>query len=241
MIDKISVYKTRLRMGEWLGKRFLEKFPNHDIDVVMPIPETSRPSALQFAHTIGVKYREGFMKNRYFDRTFIMPRQSQRKYSVRHKLNAMELEFENKNVLLVDDSIVRGTTAKQIVLRARDAGAKAVYLVSAAPPIRYPNVYGIDLPSPEELVATERNSEQICEQIGADYVLYQRLDDLIASVMTNNSDVVNFETSVFDGKYVTGGVSKKFLSKLNEQRCDTMRDTDRDALLYETATPVESN
>lgn len=235
MIDRISVYKTRLRMGEWLGKRFLEKFPNHDVDVVMPIPDTSRAAALQLAHTIGVKYREGFIKNRYFDRTFIMPRQSQRNYSVRHKLNAIDLEFENKNVLLVDDSIVRGTTAKQIVKRAREAGAKAVYLVSAAPPIRYPNVYGIDIPSPDELVATGRNSEQICEQIGADYVLYQCLDDLVASVLTNNSDVVSFDTSVFDGNYVTGGVSKEFLSQLIEQRSDSVRQVDQDAVLYETA------
>ncbi len=236
MIDKISVYKTRLRMGEWLGRRFLEEIPNHDIDVVMPIPDTSRAAALQLAHTIGVKYREGFIKNRYFDRTFIMPRQSQRKYSVRHKLNAIELEFENKNVLLVDDSIVRGTTARQIVKRAREAGAKSVYLVSAAPPIRYPNVYGIDIPSPEELVATDRDVEQICEQIGADYVLYQRLDDLIASVLTNNSSVVEFDTSVFNGKYVTGGVSKKYLSQINQQRSDEVRDKDGNALLYETVT-----
>ncbi len=238
MIDRISVYKTRLRMGEWLGKRFLEKFPNHDVDVVMPIPDTSRAAALQLAHTIGVKYREGFIKNRYFDRTFIMPRQSQRNYSVRHKLNAIDLEFEDKNVLLVDDSIVRGTTAKQIVKRAREAGAKSVYLVSAAPPIRYPNVYGIDIPSPEELVATGRNSQQICEQIGADYVLYQCLDDLIASVLTNNSDVVSFDTSVFDGKYITGGVSKEFLSQLNEQRSDSVREDDQDTV-YEAVELIE--
>lgn len=235
MIDRISVYKTRLRMGEWLGKRFLEKFPDHDVDVVMPIPDTSRAAALQLAHTIGVKYREGFMKNRYFDRTFIMPLQTQRKYSVRHKLNAIDLEFENKNVLLVDDSIVRGTTAKQIVMRAREAGAKSVYLASAAPPIRYPNVYGIDIPSPEELVATDRNLEEICEQIGADYVLYQRLDDLIASVLTNNSPVVDFDTSVFDGKYVTGDVSKEFLYQLNEERNDGARLVGRNVELWETA------
>ncbi len=237
MIDRISVYKTRLRMGEWLGRRFLEKFPNHDVDVVMPIPDTSRAAALQLAHTIGVKYREGFIKNRYFDRTFIMPRQSQRDYSVRHKLNAIELEFENKNVLLVDDSIVRGTTAKQIVRRAREAGAKSVYLASAAPPIRHPNVYGIDIPSPAELVATGRDTDQICKKIGADYVLYQRLDDLIASVLTNNSDVVEFDTSVFDGRYITGGVSENFLSTLNRQRSDSARDADENALLY--AAPVD--
>ena len=231
MIDRISVYKTRLRMGEWLGRRLLEKFPHHDIDVVMPIPDTSRAAALQLAHTIGVKYREGFIKNRYFDRTFIMPQQAERKYSVRHKMNAMTLEFENKNVLLVDDSIVRGTTAQQIVTRAREAGAKSVYLVSAAPPIRYPNVYGIDIPSPSELVATDRNSAEVCKKIGADFVLYQRLDDLIESVRTVNSDVVSFEASVFDGHYITGDVSPEFLSRIDAERRDEMRTPEGASLL----------
>ena len=187
------------------------------------------------AHTIGVKYREGFILNRYFDRTFIMPHQAQRKYSVRHKLNAIDLEFENKNVLLVDDSIVRGTTARRIVQRAREAGANAVYLASAAPPIRYPNVYGIDIPSPEELVATNRTPEQISEQLGADYVLYQKLDDLIESVLTNNSKVNQFDASVFDGHYVTGGVSEKFLSQLNLQRCDGNRDKDTENYFFHQA------
>ena len=223
MIDRISVYKTRLRMGEWLGRRFLERFPNHDIDVVMPIPDTSRPAALQMAHTIGVKYREGFIKNRYFDRTFIMPNQDQRKYSVRHKLNAMNLEFEGKNVLLVDDSIVRGTTSKQIVARAREAGAKSVYVVSASPPIRYPNVYGIDIPSTSELIAYKRDSEEICKKIGADYVLYQRLEDLKKSVLTTNSDVTAFEMSVFDGKYVTGNVTSSYLTQLERVRNEKTR------------------
>ena len=236
MIDRISVYKTRLRMGEWLGKRFLEEFPNHDIDVVMPVPDTSRAAALQLAHTIGVKYREGFIKNRYFDRTFIMPQQAQRKYSVRHKLNAINLEFENKNVLLVDDSIVRGTTAKQIVRRAREAGAKSVYLASAAPPVRYPNVYGIDIPSPEELVATNRNSAEVCEWIGADFVLYQRLEDLIESVRTTNSDVGKFETSIFSGKYVTGDVLPEYLSKISEERKDSNRELEGASLLEFTGT-----
>ncbi len=220
IIDRISVYKTRLRMGEWLGRRLLNLFPDHDIDVVMPIPDTSRPAALQLAHTIGVKYREGFIKNRYFDRTFIMPNQGLRKYSVRHKLNAMNLEFEGKNVLLVDDSIVRGTTSKQIVARAREAGAKSVYLASASPPIRYPNVYGIDIPSSSELVAHERNFQQICEQLGADFVLYQNLEDLRKSVLTNNSDVTSFEMSVFDGEYLTGGVSSSYLRQLEQTRID---------------------
>ena len=235
MIDRISVYKTRLRMGEWLGKRFLEEFPNHDIDVVMPVPDTSRAAALQLAHTIGVKYREGFIKNRYFDRTFIMPQQAQRKYSVRHKLNAINLEFENKNVLLVDDSIVRGTTAKQIVQRAREAGAKSVYLASAAPPVRYPNVYGIDIPSPEELVATNRDAAEVCEWIGADFVLYQRLEDLIESVRTTNSDVGKFETSVFSGEYVTGDVLPEYLSKISEERRDSNRELEGASLLEFTA------
>ncbi len=240
MIDRISVYKTRLRMGEWLGKRFLEQYPNHKVDVVMPVPDTSRAAALQMAHTIGVKYREGFIKNRYFDRTFIMPQQAQRKYSVRHKLNAMTLEFENKNVLLVDDSIVRGTTAQQIVKRAREAGAKSVYLASAAPPIRYPNVYGIDIPSPEELVATNRTSDEICKQIGADLVLYQRLDDLIESVRTTNSDVTSFEASVFDGRYVTGDVSPEYLDRINRERKDSNREPEGASLLEFTTRAVAS-
>lgn len=231
MIDRISVYKTRLRMGEWLGKRFMEEFPDHEIDVVMPVPDTSRAAALQMAHTIGVKYREGFIKNRYFDRTFIMPQQAQRKYSVRHKLNPMNLEFDNKNVLLVDDSIVRGTTARQIVKRAREAGARSVYLASAAPPVRYPNVYGIDIPSPEELVATKRNAQQVCEWIGADFVLYQRLEDLVESVRTTNSDVASFEMSVFDGHYVTGDVSSEYLARLDQERKDANRKPEGASLL----------
>ncbi len=231
IIDRISVYKTRLRMGEWLGRRFLERFPGHDVDVVMPIPDTSRTAALQMAHTIGVKYREGLIKNRYFDRTFIMPKQSVREYSVRHKLNAMELEFENKNVLLVDDSIVRGTTARQIVKRAREVGAKKVYLASAAPPIRYPNVYGIDIPSPSELVAVNRNAEEVCEKIGADFVHYQRLDDLIESVTTTNSAVDSFDTSVFDGNYITGGVTAQVLSRIDSERRDTNREPQTGSVL----------
>lgn len=223
MIDNISVYKTRLRMGEWLGKRFLERQPNHDIDVVIPIPDTSRAAALQLAHTIGVKYREGFVKNRYFDRTFIMSRQSERRYSVRHKLNAIDLEFEGKNVLLVDDSIIRGTTASQIVQRARDAGAKSVTLASAAPPVRYPNVYGIDIPSPSEMVATGRDTEDICKRIGADYLLYQELEDLVEAASTTKSDVGRFEMSVFDGQYITNDVSEEYLESVNSARNDGAR------------------
>ncbi len=238
MIDRISVYKTRLRMGEWLGRRWLEEFSDQHVDVVMPIPDTSRAAALQMAHTIGVKYREGFMKNRYFDRTFIMPKQDQRRYSVRHKLNAMELEFENKNVLLVDDSIVRGTTAQQIVKRARQAGAHKVFLASAAPPIRYPNVYGIDIPSPSELVATNRSIKKICNKIGADIVMYQRLEDLFESVRTSNSYVSAFDASVFDGKYVTGGVSAELLSRIDEERRDETRQPTGGAVLKFSRKPV---
>ena len=230
-IERISVYKTRLRMGEWLGRRILEQFPDHNVDVVMPVPDTSRAAALQLAHTIGVKYREGYIKNRYFDRTFIMPQQAERDYSVRHKLNAIDLEFENKNVLLVDDSIVRGTTARQIVQRARDAGARSVYLASAAPPIRYPNVYGIDIPSPSELVAKNRDAKEVCEKVGADFVMYQRLDDLLESVRTSNSDVISFETSVFDGKYITGGVTSHYLDELDRERSDEARPATGAALL----------
>ena len=224
MIDRISVYKTRLRMGEWLGRRYLEKYPDHKIDVVMPIPDTSRAAAMQMAHTLGVKYREGFIKNRYFDRTFIMSQQAERRYSVRHKLNAIDLEFENKHVLLVDDSIVRGTTARQIIHRAREAGAKSVTLASAAPPVRYPNVYGIDIPCPSEMVATDRSNEEICQQIGADDLLYQRLDDLVASVRTDRSEVKSFDMSVFDGRYVTNNVSSDYLQAIGRKRNDSIRE-----------------
>ncbi len=231
LIDKISVYKTRLRMGEWLGRRLLQKWPNHDIDVVMPIPDTSRTAALQLAHAIGVKYREGFVKNRYFDRTFIMPQQAQRRYSVRHKLNAINLEFENKNVLLVDDSIVRGTTARQIIQRARDAGAKSVYMASAAPPIRYPNVYGIDIPSPSELIAKNSDYDEVGRKLGTDFLLFQRLEDLVASVRTTNSGIKKFETSVFDGNYVAGDVSEEYLKKVNQERNDDSRPSSATSML----------
>ncbi len=231
LIDQISVYKTRLRMGEWLGRRLLETWPEHDIDVVIPVPDTSRVAALQVAHTIGVKYREGFIKNRYFDRTFIMPDQAQRRYSVRHKLNAINLEFENKNVLIVDDSIVRGTTAQQIIQRARDAGAKSVYFASAAPPIRYPNVYGIDIPCVSELIAKGRNHEKICKKLGADYLLYQRLEDLVASARVANSYVQNFDTSVFDGHYVTGDVDENYLVQVGKERKDKVREQSFTSLL----------
>jgi len=182
IIDGISVYKARLRMGDYLAKTIMKHFPDHDIDVVLPIPDTSRTSALELSYTLGVKYSEGFIKNRYIARTFIMPGQKQRKKSVRQKLNPIELEFKGKNVLLVDDSIVRGTTSAQIIQMARDSGANKVYFASAAPPVRYPNVYGIDMPAAHELIGHARNIDEIAKEIGADRLFYQELDDLIEAV-----------------------------------------------------------
>jgi len=223
IIDGISVYKARLRMGESLANKILEVFPDHDIDVVIPIPDTSRTSAVQLSYKLGVVYREGFIKNRYIGRTFIMPGQKQRKKSVRQKLNAIELEFKGKNVLLVDDSIVRGTTSKQIIQMAREAGAKKVYFASAAPPVRYPNVYGIDMPSVNELIGHNRDDDEICKAIGADRLIYQDLDDLIEAVRHGKADVESFDTSVFDGKYVTGDITQDYLNFLEEQRNDGAR------------------
>ena len=223
IIDGISVYKARLRMGEALANKILRVFPDHDIDVVIPIPDTSRTSALQLSYKLDVVYREGFIKNRYIGRTFIMPGQKQRKKSVRQKLNAIELEFKGKNVLLVDDSIVRGTTSKQIIQMAREAGANKVYFASAAPPVRYPNVYGIDMPSVNELVGHNRDDKQIAEVIGADWLVYQDLDDLVETAQVGNPDVAGFDTSVFDGNYVTGDVTEDYLEHLEEKRNDGSR------------------
>lgn len=220
IIDNISVYKARLRMGEYLANKILREYPNHNIDVVIPIPDTSRTSALPLANQLGVRYREGFVKNRYIGRTFIMPGQKQRKKSVRQKLNAIDLEFKGKNVLLVDDSIVRGTTSKQIIQMAREAGANKVYFASAAPPVRYPNVYGIDMPSTDELVGYNRNDQEICEEIGADWLIYQDLDDLIAAAKVGNPRISKFDTAVFDGTYVTGDVTPEYLSEVQERRND---------------------
>ncbi|MBL1277553.1 MAG: amidophosphoribosyltransferase [Ectothiorhodospiraceae bacterium] len=224
IIDGISVYKARLRMGETLAKKIMRVYPKHDIDVVIPIPDTSRTSALQLSYELGVVYREGFIKNRYIGRTFIMPGQQQRKKSVRQKLNAIELEFKGKNVLLVDDSIVRGTTSKQIIQMARAAGANKVYFASAAPPVRFPNVYGIDMPSVKELVGHGRDEKQIAEVIGADWLLYQDLDDLIETARHGNPAVEHFDTSVFDGKYVTGDITQDYLDFLEEKRNDSARE-----------------
>ena len=220
IIDNLSVYKARLRMGEQLAGQIVREWPDHDIDVVIPIPDTSRTSAVQVAHHLGVKYREGFIKNRYIGRTFIMPGQAERAQSVRRKLNAIDLEFRGKNVLLVDDSIVRGTTSRQIIKLAREAGARKVYFASAAPPVRYPNVYGIDMPAASELIANGRDVEEIQKIIGADRLIYQDLNGLIRSVRHDHADITQFDTSCFSGEYVTGDVTEEYLSELEQERND---------------------
>ncbi|TAK61849.1 amidophosphoribosyltransferase [Methylobacter sp.] len=220
IIDRISVYKARLRMGEKLAKKVQRDWPDHDIDVVIPIPDTSRTAALQMANLLGVKYREGFIKNRYIGRTFIMPGQKMREKSVKQKLNAISLEFEGKNVLLVDDSIVRGTTSEQIIQMARDAGAKKVYFASAAPPVRYPNVYGIDMPAAHELIAHNRTEAEVCSAIGADRVIYQELNDLIDAVRRGNQDIKHFDTSCFSKEYITGDIDDAYLERTEALRND---------------------
>ena len=220
VIDKISVHKSRLRMGEALAEKIMKTIPDHDIDVVIPIPDSSTTSALQLASTLGLKYREGFVKNRYIGRTFIMPFQEKREKSVRQKLNPIELEFEEKVVLLVDDSIVRGTTSRKIIEMARTAGAKKVYFASAAPPIRYQNVYGIDMASTTELIAHQRTEEEVCESIGADWLIYQDLDDLIQAASEGNPNIQQFECSIFDGNYVTSDIDADYLKNLERNRND---------------------
>ena len=215
VIDNIPVYKARLRMGEKLADKILREYPEHDIDVVIPIPDTSRSSAMELATRLGVKYREGFMKNRYIGRTFIMPGQQLRKKSVKQKLNALELEFRDKNVLLVDDSIVRGTTCEQIIAMAREAGAKKVYFASAAPEVRFPNVYGIDMPAKEELIAHNRSAQDIAKMIGADWLLFQDLNDLKdACLELSDTPVKEFDSSVFDGNYITGDIDDAYFKRL---------------------------
>jgi amidophosphoribosyltransferase len=218
IIDGISVYKARLRMGEKLAKKILKLYPKHDIDVVIPIPDTSRTAALPLATKLDVKYREGFVKNRYIPRTFIMPGQNIRKKSVRQKLNAIGLEFKGKNVLLVDDSIVRGTTSREIVQMAREAGAKRVYVASAAPPVRYPNVYGIDMPTVGELIANNCTVDEVAKTIGADWLVYQDIEDLISSARAGNKKITEFDTSCFTGEYVTGDVSTDYLAHIESIR-----------------------
>ncbi len=226
IIDDIYVYKARLRMGIKLGRKILREMPNHDIDVVIPIPDTSRPSAMELAYHLGVKFREGFIKNRYIGRTFIMPGQKMRKRSVRRKLNPIDIEFKGKNVLLVDDSIVRGTTSQQIIQMAREAGANKVYIASAAPPVRYQNVYGIDMPAAEELVAHERSEAEIAEFIGADRLFYQDLDDLVDAVQKGNRSIKEFDCSCFNGKYVTNTVGDDYLAKVRSSRNDSAKQGD---------------
>jgi amidophosphoribosyltransferase len=217
-------------MGVKLARKILKQMPKHDIDVVIPIPDTSRPSAIELAYHLGVKFREGFIKNRYIGRTFIMPGQQMRKKSVRRKLNPIDIEFKGKNVLLVDDSIVRGTTSKQIIQMAREAGAKKVYIASAAPPVRYPNVYGIDMPSANELVAHERSEAEIAEYIGADWLIYQELDDLIDAVQKGNRSIKKFDCSCFDGKYVTNTVGVDYLDKVRSLRNDSAKEASEEQL-----------
>ncbi len=223
IIDDISVYKTRLRMGEMLARKIRTTWPDHDIDVVIPIPDTGRTSALPLAQELGIKYREGFIKNRYIPRTFIMPGQNIRKKSVRQKLNAIELEFRDKNVLLVDDSIVRGTTSGEIIQMARESGASKVYFASAAPPVRNPNVYGIDMPTAEELIAHGRSEEEVASAIGADRLIYQDLDDLVEAARTGNPAIEKFDTSCFTGEYITGDISNDYLEKVSLARNDAAK------------------
>jgi amidophosphoribosyltransferase len=220
IIDGMSVYKSRLKMGEYLAQSIIEKGLHHEVDVVIPIPDTSRTSALQVAHHLGVKYREGFIKNRYIGRTFIMPGQDKRKKSVRQKLNPIELELKDKNVLLIDDSIVRGTTSKRIIEMTRSVGAKKVFFASAAPPVKYPNVYGIDMPASSELIASGKSEEELADFIGADWLIYQTLDDLIEAVKFDETGVQAFDTSCFSGEYVTNDISQKYLKSLESKRSD---------------------
>ncbi|KKL00582.1 amidophosphoribosyltransferase [Rheinheimera mesophila] len=217
-IDNVSVYASRVAMGKKLGEKIKKEWAHLDIDVVIPIPETSNDAALQIAHELGLPYRQGYVKNRYIGRTFIMPGQGERKKSVKRKLNAIWQEFKGKNVLLVDDSIVRGTTSQQIIDMAREAGAKKVYFASAAPEIRFPNVYGIDMPSANELIAHGHDVDSICKIIGADGLIFQSLEDLVDAVRTENPELKRFETSVFDGIYVTNDIDQAYLNRLDAQR-----------------------
>lgn len=219
VIDDVFVHRARMRMGTRLGKKILREWPDHDIDVIIPIPDTGRTVAIEMAHEMNLKYREGFIKNRYIGRTFIMPGQTQRRRSVRQKLNAIGLEFKGKNVMLVDDSIVRGTTSREIVMMARESGAKKVYFASAAPPVRYPNVYGIDMPAASELIAHGRSAEEVCQAIAADRLIYQDLEDLVGAVRKGNPRLEQFDCSVFTGEYISQ-VTPDYLSHLEQRRND---------------------
>jgi amidophosphoribosyltransferase len=228
IIDGASVYETRLAMGEKLADKIRRQYRHLDIDVVIPIPDSSRPAAMQLALGLGLPYREGYIKNRYIGRTFIMPGQAVRRRSVRQKLNTIALEFKGKNVLLVDDSIVRGTTSREIVQMAREAGARKVYFASAAPPVRFPNVYGIDMPTRAELIAAHRSEEEVGREIGADALIYQELEALKDAVRQVNPKLKSFETSCFDGHYITGDVTSDYLHAI-ELRRDAARDSGEDA------------
>jgi amidophosphoribosyltransferase len=229
LIDGASVYETRLNMGEKLAHKIRAHYRHLEVDVVIPIPDSSRPSALQLAHGLGVPYREGFVKNRYIGRTFIMPGQAVRSRSVRQKLNPMAMEFAGKNVLLVDDSIVRGTTSREIVQMARDSGARKVFFASAAPPVRFPNVYGIDMPTRAELIAAHRSEDEVAREIGADALVYQDLEELKDAVRRANPRLGSFETSCFDGVYITGDITSDYLRAI-EIRRDARRDTAEDEI-----------
>ena len=228
LIDGVSVYETRLNMGEALAEKIRKHYKHLEIDVVIPIPDSSRPSAMQLAQGLGVVYRAGFVKNRYIGRTFIMPGHAVRRKSVRQKLNAIGMEFKGKNVMLVDDSIVRGTTSQEIVQMAREAGARKVYFASAAPPVRFPNVYGIDMPTRAELIAAHRTEDEVAREIGADALIYQDLDALKECVRKLNPKLTSFETSCFDGQYITGDVSSDYLHTI-EVRRDAARDSEDDS------------
>ena len=230
VMDGTSVYESRLRMGGELAKKIATIPEAQDIDVVIPIPDSSRPSALELANHLGLKYREGFVKNRYIGRTFIMPGQAIRQKSVRQKLNPIGMEFKDKVVLLVDDSIVRGTTSREIVSMAREAGARKVYFASASPPVRYPNVYGIDMPNQRELIATGRTEAEIAHEIGADLLIYQDLEALKRAIRAVNPKLKEFEASCFDGYYVTGDVTADYLSQLAQERDESRGELDEPML-----------
>ena len=221
-LDQISVYKARMRMGKKLANKITKLNPNHDIDVVIPIPDSSTTAALQVATELNIPYRDGFVKNRYIGRTFIMPYQEEREKSVRRKLNILDLEFKGKNVLLVDDSIVRGTTSQKIIEMAKEAGANKVYFSSAAPPVKFQNLYGIDMAATDELIASGRTEEEVAEVIGADWLIYQDLEDLIASAQEGNPEIKNFEISIFNGEYPTS-ISNEYLQNLEASRQDTKK------------------
>ena len=240
VLDGISVYQARLNLGETLAKRVISTVPPNEIDVIIPIPESSRPSATQLAHLLGIPYREGFVKNRYVGRTFIMPGQGVRKKSVRQKLNVIASEFKGRNVLLVDDSIVRGTTSREIVQMARDAGARKVYLASAAPPVRFPNVYGIDMPTATELVAHDRSIEEIRVAIGCDALIYQDIDGMKRAIGSLNPLLDGFDASCFDGIYITGDITPETIARMNAERVDASEEGGVDVSRLALPNPQEA-